>query len=102
MNYFICNDTAVAPWIASSFPIIKIVLCVLIALLSIFMIVAVLMQKGTSNGVDAVTGQMDTFYNKNKGGSLQGKIKKLTIWAAILLVVFCILFLIVNTIFPAM
>ena len=102
MNYFICSDTAVAPWIANSFPIIKIVLCVLIALLSIFMIVAVLMQKGTSNGVDAVTGQMDTFYNKNKGSSLQGKIKKLTIWAAVLLLVFCVLFLIVNTIFPAM
>ena len=65
MINFICSDKAVAPWIANSFPIIKIVLCVLIALLSIFMIIAVLMQKGSSNGVDAVTGQMDTFYNKN-------------------------------------
>ena len=101
MNYFICNDTAVAPWIVSSFPIIKIVLCVAIALLSIFMIIAVLMQKGSSNGVDAVTGQMDTFYNKNKGSSLQGKIKKLMIIAAILLIVLCVVFLIINTIYPA-
>ncbi len=102
MDYFICSDTAMAPWVVNSFPIIKIVLCVLIAILSIFMIVAVLMQKGNSNGVDAVTGQMDTFYNKNKGSSLQGKIKKLTVWAAALLLVFCVIFLIINTIYPAM
>lgn len=101
MYNLICSDEAVAPWIANSFPIIKIVLCVVISLLSIFMIIAVLMQKGNENGVDAITGQMNTFYNKNKGSSLQGKIKKLTVWAASILVVLCVIFLILNTIYPA-
>ena len=50
MNYFICSDTAVAPWIASSVPIIKIVLCVLIALLSIFMIIAVSTEWNDNSG----------------------------------------------------
>ena len=92
------SDTPVATWVASSFPIIKIVLFVLITICSIFMIVAVLSQKGEANG-NAITGQTDTFYNRNKGTSLQGIIKKLTIIDAILLVVFCLAFLIISSIY---
>lgn len=101
MNLIANNDAAVPVWVVKSFPIIKIVLAVLICLLSIFIIVAVLSQKSEANGSNALTGQADTFYNRNKGESLQGKIKKLTVIASILIFVFCVAFLIINSIYSA-
>lgn len=92
------NETALPTWVVSSFPIIKIVLAILILICSIFMIIAVIAQKGEANG-SAITGQTDTFYNRHKGSSLQGLIKKLTVIDAILLVVFCVIFLVLNTIY---
>ncbi|MEG1581536.1 MAG: preprotein translocase subunit SecG [Clostridia bacterium] len=92
-------DAPQADWIVKSFPIIKIILAVIILLLSIIMIVAVISQKGNTNGIAGVTGESDTFYNRNKGQSLQGKVKKLTIWVASILLVCCIAFLILNSIY---
>ena len=92
------SENALPTWVVSSFPIIKIVLFVLIAICSIFMIVAILSQRGEANG-NTITGQTDTFYNRNKGTSLQGIIKKLTVIDAILLVVFCLAFLVLNSIY---
>ena len=93
------NETPDPIWIQQSFPIIKIVLAILISICAIFMIVAVLAQKGEANGSASITGTQDTFYNRNKGTSLQGVIKKLTVIDAILLLVFCIAFLILNAIY---
>lgn len=80
-------------------PILKIVIACLIVVCSIFMIIAVVCQKGNSNGISGVTGNADTFYNRNKGASLQGKIKKWTIIDAVLLLVLCVTFLILNLIY---
>jgi len=80
-------------------PVLKIVIACVIAVLAIFMIVAVVAQRGESNGITGVTGNADTFYNRNKGASLQGKIKKLTVIDAIVLFVLCVAFLILNIIY---
>ncbi|MCR5553512.1 MAG: preprotein translocase subunit SecG [bacterium] len=80
-------------------PVLKIVIACVIALCAIFMIIAVVSQKGESNGITGVTGNADTFYNRNKGASLQGKIKKLTAIDAAVLLVLCIAFLILNIIY---
>ena len=93
------EDAEIAPWIANSFPAIKIVLMCLILICSIAMIVMVVMQKGEANGVSAISGQSDTFYNRNKGATLQGKMKTLTIVDAVLIMVFCLAFLLLNTIY---
>lgn len=86
-------------WIVKSFPIIKIVLVCILAVLAVAMIVFVIMQKSDTNGISAISGQSNTFYNKNKGATLQGKIKILTIIDAILILVITVVFLILNTIF---
>ena len=99
MNLIASEDTAKADWIVNSFPIVKIVLACLICVCAIFIIVATLAQKTEANGSNAITGQADTFYNRNKGESLQGKIKKLTVIASIVILVLCILFLVVNTVY---
>ena len=99
LNLIAASDQAVAPWVANSFHIIKTVLAVLICICAIFMIIATLMQKSEADGSAAITGKADTFYNRNKGGSLQGTVKKLTIIDAVLLLVFCVAFLILNSIY---
>ncbi len=107
LNTFIKNtsllltDNAEVPaWVASSFPVIEIVLAVLITLCSIVLIVGVIMQKGESNGATGITGSnADTFYNRNKSGSLQGKIKKLIMIDAIIILVLAIAFLICFSIY---
>lgn len=93
------TNKEVPAWIASSFPIIEIILAVLITICSIFMIVAVVAQKGESNGVTGITGTADTFYNRNKNGSLQGKLKKLVMIDACIILALGIAFLIFSTIY---
>lgn len=93
------TDQAVAPWVENSFPIIKIVLICILAVLAIAMIVFVCMQKSNENGISAISGQTNTFYNRNKGATLQGKIKIFTIIDAVLILVVTITFLILHSIY---
>lgn len=100
MNLMASEDTARAEWIVKSFPIIKIVLACLICACAIFLIIASLCQKSNAEGgTNVITGQADTFYNRNKGESLQGKIKKWTIAISITILVLCVAFLIINSIY---
>ena len=48
----IVGAEGVAPWIAESFPIIRIVLAVIIALMCLALIVTVIIQPSGSNGVN--------------------------------------------------
>ena len=102
-NYsrFICADenAATASWIVSSFPVIKVVLVAVLAVLAVAMIILTVMQKSNTNGASAITGQSNTFYNRNKSGTLQGKIKLLTIIDAVLILIICVAFLVLNTIY---
>lgn len=100
INLMASEDTAKADWIVESFPIIKIVLASLICACAIFLIIASLCQKSDAEGgTNVITGQADTFYNRNKGESLQGKIKKWTIAISITILVLCVAFLIINSIY---
>lgn len=86
-------------WVVNSFPIIRIVLVCLIGVCAISMIILVLAQESSSRGASAITGEANTFYNRNKGKSLQGKIKKLTIFDATLLLAFCIIYIVIHAIY---
>ena len=86
-------------WVVNSFPIIRVVIMCVLALLAVAMIILVVMQKSNTNGVSAVTGQSNTFYNRNKSATLQGKIKVLTIITAVSMMVLCIAFLILSQIY---
>ena len=98
-NFLLDSNTELPGWVSSSFPIIEAVIAVIITLCSILMIVAVVMQKGESNGATGITGSTaDTFYNRNKGGSLQGKLKKIITIDAIVIMVLAVVFLILSSI----
>ena len=78
---------------------IKITLIVLISIIALFIILVVLLQPGNEEGLGAITGSTtDTYLGKNKGKSWEGRLKKLTIIAAILLVIFCIVFAVIEVV----
>lgn len=51
---------------------------ILLALVAIVMIVAVLAQEGTRQGLGAITGGAETFFGKNKAKSIEGKLEMIT------------------------
>ncbi len=77
---------AVAPWISSSFRIIRVVLIALIIILSVSLVVIILLQPAKQEGVGAISGGSDTFFSKNKGRTREGMLMKMTIiWSLTIL-----------------
>ncbi|MDR3318699.1 MAG: preprotein translocase subunit SecG [Clostridiales bacterium] len=73
-------------------------MCIMVVL-SVFMIAVVLFQPGGSDGLGAISGTSDTFFGKNKGKTTEGALKRLTIIAAVSLVVIAILFFVTMIIY---
>lgn len=69
------------------------------ALVSIIAIVAVLIQPSNSNGISALGGNADTFYNKSKGKTLANKMKIITYVCLILAAVLMLAFFLIEHIF---
>ena len=59
-------------------------------------IVLVLLQPGNSTGFDALGGSSETFFGKNKGKSIEARMKKWTIICLVILVIFSICFYILQ------
>ncbi len=72
---------------------------ILIALMGIAAIVAiilVLLQPANSTGIDALGGSGETFFGKNKGKSIESRMKKWTWICLLILAVFSIAFFVVQ------
>ena len=54
-----------------------------------------------ANGTDVVTGQQESYYSKNKGGSRDGKLKRITIAVSVILAVLVVLYFVSIIIYPA-
>ena len=67
----------------------------IMALAAIATIVLILLQPGNSTGIDALGGSSETFFGKNKGKSIEAKMKKWTIICLVILLVFSIIFFVV-------
>lgn len=85
-------DSTVPIWISDSFPIIRIVLFCLVVACAIILIVTTLFQNEDSNDADVITGQQESYYSKNKGGSKDATLKLITIITSIIAVVCVILY----------
>lgn len=64
------------------------IIIVAILLLSVLSIIFVLMQPSNSDGINSITGSSETFFGKNKGKSIEARLKK---WTAICLCVIGVL-----------
>ena len=76
--------------------IVYFVLIVCMAVAAIAAIVLVLLQPGNSQGIDALGGSSETFYGKNKGKSIEAKLKLWTIICLAVLTVLSVVFFILQ------
>ena len=63
--------------------VVKIIIQIIFILLCIALTVLVLMQEGKSAGLGAISGMAETYWGKNKGRSMEGKLVKITKYLAI-------------------
>jgi preprotein translocase subunit SecG len=80
----------------SLFPVFRTILCIFIAVCALFVVAVILVQPSNSSGIGAINGQSETFLSKNKGKTLESKLKKLTVIASIILAVCCILMVVLS------
>ncbi|MBD5519651.1 MAG: preprotein translocase subunit SecG [Lachnospiraceae bacterium] len=62
---------------------LRIVLTIIYIIICIALVVLVLMQEGKSAGLGAVSGAAETYWGKNKGRSMEGKLVKITTGLAV-------------------
>ncbi|QNM06092.1 preprotein translocase subunit SecG [Qiania dongpingensis] len=74
--------------------VLKVILTVVFLMVCLALVVIVLLQEGKSAGLTgSISGAAETFWGKNKGRSIEGKLEKVTKYAAIL---FLLLALVLN------
>ena len=70
------------------------ILTILLILAGIAITALVLLQEGKSQGLGAISGAAETYWGKNKGRSMEGRLQKLT---TILVVAFFVICVLLNT-----
>ena len=73
--------------------VLKIILTVVFIIISIALTVIILMQEGKSAGLGAIAGAADTYWGKNKGRSMEGR---LVTGTKILVVLFFVIAAVLN------
>ena len=73
--------------------VLKIILTVIFIIISIALTVIILMQEGKSAGLGAIAGEADTYWGKNKGRSMEGR---LVTGTKILVVLFIVIAAVLN------
>lgn len=66
---------------------LRTLLTVIFILVCVALVVVVLMQEGKSAGLGAISGAAETYWGKNKGRSMEGRLVKITKVLAVLFVV---------------
>lgn len=70
---------------------LRITLMVIFIIICIALVILVLMQEGKSAGLGAVSGAAETYWGKNKGRSMEGKLVKITTGLAVAFMVLAII-----------
>ena len=94
------NTLLVAKWVSKVVPVIRYIILVMLALVAVATIVLVFMQIGQGgNSTNVVTGNADSYYSQNKGGSREVRITRLIYICVGVLVVLSILFFVTVKIY---
>lgn len=72
--------------------VLSVTMIILMAVAALTAVVLVLLQPSNSSGIDALGGSSETFFGKNKGKSIEAKMKKWTWICLAILIVFAITF----------
>lgn len=81
------------------YKVVSIILIILMAIAAFAAIILVLLQPSNSSGIDALGGSSETFFGKNKGKSIEAKMKKWTWICLAILVVLSIAFYLIPLLF---
>ena len=81
------------------FQFVSIILIILMAVAALASIVLILLQPSNSSGIDALGGSSETFFGKNKGKSIEEKMKKWTWICLAVLAVLSIAFFLIPQLF---
>ncbi len=73
--------------------ILKTFLTIVFVIVAIILTIVVLMQEGKSAGLGTIAGAADTYWGKNKGRSMEGKLETIT---KVLAVAFFVLAIVIN------
>lgn len=71
--------------------VLRLVLNILFVIICVALVVLVLMQEGKSQGLAALSGGSDSYWGKNKGRSIEGRLSKITTVVCILFVVIALI-----------
>ena len=75
---------------------LNVTLIILMAVAALTAIILVMLQPSNSTGIDALGGSSETFFGKNKGKSIEAKMKKWTIICLVVLIIFAVAFYILQ------
>jgi len=73
--------------------VLRIIITILFILICVALVILVLMQEGKSAGLGSISGAAETYWGKNKGRSMEGRLVKIT---KILAVLFMVISAILN------
>lgn len=90
----------VAKWVSKVIPVVRYIILVMLAIIALATVVLVFMQIGQGgNSTNVVTGNADSYYSQNKGGSREGRITKLIYICVGAIVVLSVLFFVTFNIY---
>ena len=69
---------------------LRIVLTVVFIIICVALSAIVLLQEGKQAGLGVISGAAETYWGKNKGRSMEGKLVKITRWLAIAFMVIAV------------
>ncbi|MDD2445763.1 MAG: preprotein translocase subunit SecG [Clostridia bacterium] len=95
MNYFLMFEAGVvvSDFVREFIPIVRIIFLIAIAICAIVLIISTLLQSSANPaGSSAISGGSDSYLSHTKDNSRDGRLKRITIWMASLLVVFVVLY----------
>ena len=72
---------------------LRIVLTIIFIIVCIALVVLVLMQEGKAQGLGTISGAAETYWGKNKGRSMEGRLVQIT---KILAILFFVLAIVLN------
>ncbi len=76
--------------------VVEVILSVVLILTALFMIVTVLLQSSNAQGIGAVSGQVDSYFSKNKAKTVEAKLALGTKIAAAVFVVLSLVMLLID------
>lgn len=98
MNFnFLCD---VSGEVATLLTTLRSIALILVAIASVVIIVSVLIQPSNPDGgKNVITGTNDSYYAQNKGQTKEGRLKKLIIISAVVILVLTIAFFVIEHFF---